>query len=200
MGQGRDGYSRAVAIFKVLLPLAALGILATLFLISRGSRMDAVIPFAEDELNERTTNQQITKPFFSGTTAQGDELVVTADIARPAGPNSPAVATNVDARVSMADGGRIDLTSDRANVFVDKDIVSFDGNVEIETSTGFNLVTDRLDAALDGMSGEAPGDVTGTGPMGQLDAGAMEYGALDGEGSLRMRFTNGVKLVYRPGS
>ena len=84
MGQGRDGYSRAVAIFKVLLPLAALGILATLFLISRGSQMDAVIPFAEDELNERTTNQQITKPFFSGTTAQGDELVVTADIARPA--------------------------------------------------------------------------------------------------------------------
>ena len=98
-----DRYSRMVALLKVLLPLAALALLSTLFLISRGVNIEATIPFADHEIEERMRGQQITAPFFSGTTAQGDEITVTASIARPGGPSSPAVATDLTAVNSMAD-------------------------------------------------------------------------------------------------
>ena len=99
-----DRYSRMVAVLKVALPLLALAILATLFLVSRGGEVDVTIPFAEADLETRTRDQQVTGPFFSGTTAQGDEIVVKADIARPGGPAAPAEATNVQARMKRADG------------------------------------------------------------------------------------------------
>ena len=44
-----DRYSRMVAIFKVLLPLAALAILSTLFLLSRTIDPTTTIPFADQD-------------------------------------------------------------------------------------------------------------------------------------------------------
>ena len=80
-----DRYSRTVAYLKVLLPLTALALLSTLFLISRGIDTEAVIPFAQKDIEERMRGQQLTAPFFSGTTSGGDEIMVTASTARPGG-------------------------------------------------------------------------------------------------------------------
>ena len=57
-----DRYSRMVTFLKVLLPLAALALLSTLFLISRGINTKATIPFAAHEIEERMRGQQITAP------------------------------------------------------------------------------------------------------------------------------------------
>ncbi len=92
-----DGYSRLVAYLKVLLPLTALALMSTVFLLSRGVETDAVIPFAQKDLKDRTSGQQITAPFFSGTTTQGDEIMVTAQSARPGGANGPATAIDLQA-------------------------------------------------------------------------------------------------------
>ena len=124
-----DRYSRMVAFLKVLLPLAALALLSTLFLISRGMNTEATIPFAAHEIEERMRGQQITAPFFSGTTAQGDEIAVTASIARPGGATSPAVATDLVAVIRMADGGRLTLSSQSGDGQIDKDIPSLHGQV-----------------------------------------------------------------------
>ena len=197
-----DFYSRMVAFLKVVLPLIALAILATLFLLSRGVQFDTQIPFAEADLAERTRDQQITGPFFSGTTAAGDEIIVNASIARPGGPNAPAEATDVKARLKAADGGEFDLTADLASVDMKSDIATFSGDVLIVTNTGLEIRTDVLETALSGMSGSTPGTVAARTPFGELDAGQMEFSARKdqetGTDPLHVLFKQGVKLIYDP--
>jgi len=193
-----DRYSRMVAFLKVLLPLAALALLSTLFLISRSMNTEATIPFAAHEIEERMRGQQITAPFFSGTTAQGDEIAVTASIARPGGATSPAVATDLVAVIRMADGGRLTLRSESGEVQIDKDIASFIGKVEITSAVGLVVTTDLLNATISGISADSPGPVQAIGPIGTLNAGTMQLQTKTQSGALHMLFNNGVKLVYDP--
>lgn len=198
IGAAMDLRSRLVALFKVLLPLAALAILSTLFMLSRSVDPTAKIPFAEAEMAERMRDQQVTSPFFSGTTEKGDEIIVTAGLARPGGAGAPADASDLTARIIMADGVRITLTADTGLVAVDRNLATFSGNVEITTTTGLVVLTDLLNAELDGISGNTPGTVTVTGPFGDFTAGQMQISEISDGGPLHMLFKNGVKLVYDP--
>lgn len=193
-----DLYSRMVAFFKVLLPLAALAILATLFLLSRGIDPDTAIPFAEKDIAERLRDQQITAPFFSGTTANGGEIIVTATLARPGDAVSPAAAKDVSARITSADGSRITVDADTAKVDLPSDMATFSGDVRIATSSGFVVHTEELNAALEDMSGNSPGTITGTGPMGEFSAGQMEFSSKNRSGPVHMLFKGGVRLIYQP--
>jgi len=193
-----DTYSRIVAFFKVLLPLAALAILATLFLLSRSVDPTATIPFAQADMEDRMRDQQVTAPFFSGTTPKGEEIIVTAAIARPGGFGAPAEATNVSARLTLADGARITLDADTVRVTPNDDMASFSGDVRIATSTGYVLRTELLNTALSGIRGNAPGTVTGTGPIGDFTAGQMDITSQKAKDSVHLLFKSGVKLIYDP--
>ncbi|PCH73392.1 MAG: hypothetical protein COC12_05015 [Rhodobacteraceae bacterium] len=193
-----DFRSRVVALLKVLLPLTALGLLSTLFLLSRGVDPTATIPFAERDMADRMRDQQITAPFFSGTTDQGDEIIVTASLARPEGDGTPAEATDLNARITMVDGVRMTLTSDTGSVAMDKNIATFAGNVVITSSNGFVVRTQLLNTTLNGMNGDSPGKITGTGPIGDFTAGQMQIREISEGGALHMLFKNGVRLLYDP--
>jgi len=193
-----DLYSRMVALFKVLLPLAALAILSTVFLLSRSVDPTATIPFAEQDMADRMRDQQVTAPFFSGTTSKGDEIMVTASVARPGGPNAPAEATDLDAQITMVDGTRLTLRSDTGSVAVDQDIATFEGHVKITTSTGYVVLTETLHATLSGITANTPGQVDGTGPLGEFTAGNMQIDTKTEGGPVHMLFNNGVKLIYDP--
>ena len=193
-----DFYSRMVALFKVLLPLAALGILATLFLFSRGVELNTAIPFAQNEISDRLRNQQITGPFFSGTMSNGDEITFEATNARPGGAGEPASANNVSARLRTAGGAEMNLLANRASLDTDAELARFFGDVVLTTSTGIEIRTETLDAALDSIAGGAPGEITGTSPFGNITAGEMQFAAKNGDGPLHVLFKSGVKLVYVP--
>ena len=55
-----------------------------------------------------------------------------------------------------------------------------------------------VNTALGGISGHAPGPVTGSGPMGTLTAGGMRFEAKNEGGPVHVLFNNGVKLIYDP--
>ncbi|MBK0325751.1 LPS export ABC transporter periplasmic protein LptC [Rhodobacteraceae bacterium F11138] len=193
-----DPYSRRVAFLKVMLPLAALAILATLFLLSRSQDVSTKIPFAETDLSTRMRDQQVTKPFFSGTTAKGEEIIVTADSARPGGADTPGRAVNLTARIKLTDGRQINLKSDTGTLNPLKDAATFIGNVRIDSTTGLVVLTDTLNAALSGIEADTPGTVTAKGPIGDLTAGKMQITSKNEDGNVHMLFKNGVKLIYVP--
>ena len=193
-----DRYSRSVAILKVLLPLAALALLSTMFLLSRGADIDATIPFADTEIEERLRGQQVTEPVFSGVTPNGDEITFSAGIAGPPSADKPAYAKDLNARIKTVDGVDIRLRADAGNVDVQTDLATFTGNVIIETTSGFRMETDDLTASLTGISADAPGQVRGTGPMGRFTAGGMEMRAQKSGGPVHTLFKGGVKLIYDP--
>ncbi|MFW8593896.1 LPS export ABC transporter periplasmic protein LptC [Cribrihabitans neustonicus] len=193
-----DRHSRAVAYLKVLLPLTALVLLSTLFMVSRGSDIEAVIPFAEKEIEDRLRGQQVTGPYFSGTTSSGDEIMVTASLARPGGAGAPAVAVNLEAEIRMAQGGRIALSSETGAVYPDRDRAEFAGSVTITSADGLTVETETLNTALSGLEAESPGPVRAHGAIGNLTAGNMRIRSKTEGGPVHMLFKDGVKLIYDP--
>ena len=192
-----DPYSRMVNLLKVLLPLAALALLSTVFLISRGENTEAVIPFAQPDIEERLRGQQVTGPYFSGTTTAGDEISVTATVAR-AGADVPLLATDLQAEIRMVAGGQLTLRSDRGTVHPDQNLARFIGNVEITSADGLRIRTDALKTNLSTLQGESPSAIEAEGVLGKLTAGRMEISAVSEGGPVTLLFTNGVKLVYDP--
>lgn len=196
-----DSYSRRVAFLKVALPLAALAILSTVFLLSRSSTPNATIPFSDAEIAERIRDQQITAPRFSGTTERGDQVVISATKAVPGKDGGPGTAQELRGEIKLARGGVITLEAESGWVNLPKDLAEFRGNVTITTDTGYVLVTDRLETAVKRIDATAPSPVSGTGPLGELDAGAMRVMAPDTDPeATHLVFLKGVELLYDPQS
>ena len=197
----RDNFhSTAVAWLKVLLPLAALGILSTLFLVSRTINPDDAIPFAEVDVEDRIREPRVTAPTWAGMTEDGSALTVTAAEARPAGAaGDDANATALRAVLDLPGGGRADLQAATGRLDLAANRLVVEGGVVITTSTGYTLRTAALDAALDRTGLTAPGTIEGDGPGGHLTAGSMELTATgDTPQRYVMVFKNGVRLLYQP--
>ncbi|WP_300056862.1 hypothetical protein [uncultured Roseobacter sp.] len=194
-----DRYSRTVAWLKVVLPLAALGILSTLFLLSRVIDPTEAIPFADTEVQDRLLNQQVTGPYYSGTSADGDQIAFVAEkVTSPNGLTGATQAEDVFVKIDMATGTTINVTSDSALVNVANDLANLTGNVVITTSQGYVMTSQALSARVTVLNLRSPGTVLATTPGGDLVAGAMELSTEESGGPAQLVFTNGVKLVYQP--
>lgn len=194
-----DSYSRMVAWLKVIFPLAALAILSTLFLLSRSVDPEAQIPFADKEIKDRLRDQQVTGPFFSGTTADGDQISFAAEkLITPEGQTGANEALNVQIQMDLASGAQVSLTADSASFDMSQDLADLRGNVQVTTSTGYQLRSDHFHSEMTGVNLISPGPVEGDGPGGRLSAGALRLEAPESGESAQLLFTNGVKLVYTP--
>lgn len=194
-----DSYSRVVSWLKILLPLAALALLSTLFLLSRVIDPTSSIPFANTEIQERLRNQQITGPFFSGSSADGDEISFSAERLTTL-PDEPGrnQAEKITARLESRSGAKISLQSEIAEVDMPADQTRFTGNVIVTTSQGYEVHTEELLARMSRLDVRSPGRISATGPIGDLDAGQMELIKTAPEAAPQLVFTNGVKLLYQP--
>lgn len=192
-----DPYSRLVTFLKVALPLVALAILSTLFLVSSRIEPGDTIPFAEGEIAERIRGEQVTGPLFSGLTDGGDRISFTAEqiVTLESKANS---ARNPTARLDFATGGSVELVADRGDLDIGKDIATMSGDVVIESTTGYVMRSDTLTARLSLIEIVAPGEVRAHGPGGTLTAGTMRIAEQDGVDGVQLIFTKGVKLVYDP--
>ncbi|MCG7623845.1 MULTISPECIES: LPS export ABC transporter periplasmic protein LptC [unclassified Epibacterium] len=193
-----DRYSRTVAYLKVVLPLASLGLLSTLFLISRGVENEPAIPFAQVDIENRLRGQQVTAPFFTGTTDSGHEITIAAAKALPDGDQGTASATDLEAEIKTTEGNSILLLSDSGSIRPDKGTATLTGNVRILTANGTRVETDTLEALLSGIEARSPGAITATGPFGDFSAGAMRIFTQSKNSPVHIEFTDGVKLVYDP--
>ena len=83
MARADNTYSRIVAGMKILLPLVALGLLSTLFLISNTIDPSGPVPTAPIDLEQRAQSLGVTRPSFAGISGRGDEIKMRADVAWP---------------------------------------------------------------------------------------------------------------------
>lgn len=193
-----DRYSRMIALLKVLLPLMALALLSTLFLLSRNIDPMASIPFAETEVNERMRDQQITGPFFSGSTEQGDQISFSAGKIGVADGNGRVTANDVSAQIDLSSGARLVFFADLGEVDIANDTSILSGKVLITTSTGYKINSERLVSAMTSLNIESPNKVIAEGPLGTFSAGSMRLTLSEKTESNQMVFTNAVKLIYDP--
>lgn len=194
-----DRYSKMVLWLKVLLPLMALALLSTLFLLSRKIDPELAIPFADKEIQDRLRDQIVTGPFYYGTTADGDEIAFSADtLTTPPANAGTNRADGVKVVMDLASGAQINLTSDIGLFDIAGNLADLQGNVVITTSAGYRVQSDQMLAQLSSLDVRSPGPVQSDGPPGTLNAGRMVLSADDEGGAAQLVFTNGVKLIYTP--
>lgn len=190
-------HSRVVAALRVALPLAALALMATLFLFSNGPRRGD-LPYAEAEIEALLREPRMTAPEFAGVTSDGTDLRLTAESARSdieRGGTASAARPVFDA--TTADGTAYRAVAAEARLDPARGVLVLSGGVVLTASTGWRVETAAVAAALDRTWAETQGGVAATGPAGRVTAGRMRLTRSD-RGDVLV-FKDGVKLLYAPG-
>ncbi|WP_439137125.1 LPS export ABC transporter periplasmic protein LptC [Roseicyclus sp.] len=192
---GPNRYSTLVSWAKVLLPLTALGLLSTLFLFSRTPNPQDALLFNDVDIGQLGSERLLTEPRFAGILGDGQPVTLTADnaVQRMDDPNRLQM-DRVETDVALKDGQNLHLTADRGAYDATAQIVDLDGAVNAQTTTGFQLISDRIVVALTAMEMTSPGAVMLRGPGMMLEAGAMQLTGPEGQALLH--FTGGVRLLY----
>lgn len=196
-----DRHTRVVGWLKVALPLAALAILSTLFLVARRIDPEAALPYAEVDVEDLAREPRMTAPTYAGTTEDGSALTLSADEARPAAEGQPAQAAGLRLDLATPDGGRTELVAAEARMDDSSRQVVLSGGVMLTTSTGYRLETAEVAAKLDRTGLESRAPVKATGPAGEITAEGMVLSQDNRTpGAYVLVFKGGVRLVYQPGS
>lgn len=192
-------YSTIVSWVKVVLPLLALALLASLFLLSRAPDPDAALPFADIDIEQIAREQRLSRPRFAGTLEDGREFVLVSNTAAPVpgAPNRIQVdgieadleLTGDDHARLIAEAGIIDLSDQSADL---------SGSVRLTTETGYRVESDRITVGMNVLQIDSPEAVTVTGPQFRLTAGAMRMTGPANAATLH--FTGGVRLLYGAGA
>ncbi|MCA8881063.1 MAG: LPS export ABC transporter periplasmic protein LptC [Rhodobacteraceae bacterium] len=200
MASAGGGYTRAVTVAKIVLPLIALAILSALFFLARNSPQGEPLRYVEDDVKDLADRQRLGEPVHQAVTKEGAEITIVAQQLVPDA-KRPRVTHGTDLAAQM-------LTQDDQIYDIDADTGVIDevamestltGDVVILTSDGYRMTTDEMMMRTDLTYLETHAPVHADGPLGTLDAGKMQiYSDPDDETRTRMVFTGGVRLLYLP--
>lgn len=194
-------HSRRVVWLKILLPLAALAILSTLFLVSNAPDPQDTIPYADVDVADLLREPRVTDAAYAGMTKDGAALTLQAGEALPgvAGTANAGLARNLSGLLETPDGVQTRLMAGEARLDQQAQQVHLQGGVRFSLSSGYELSFDRAEIRLDRTRVEARGDVLATGPMGSLTAATLDIAPADSSPPhYLMVFKGGVRLVYQP--
>ncbi|MEL6168922.1 MAG: LPS export ABC transporter periplasmic protein LptC [Pseudomonadota bacterium] len=191
-------YSRIVAWLKVILPLAALGIMSTVFIFARAPDVERAIPYAP--VSETFSgDERVGEPNYMGMTEDGSSITLVARVIRPSATDPDVMeGENLSAELRTQSGSEVDIVSDTGTINQANKRALLAGSVGITTSNGYVVTTERLISHLDETHVETEDTVHATGPIGTLVAGRMILSAANGQGYV-LDFNGGVELVYQPG-
>ena len=197
MARTDDTYTRLVKTLRLALPLGALVILSTVFLVSKRVSLDQPPPFDELRLDQLLSDEHITGPSFATMTEDGSSVRFAADRAQPrGGTEGQYLAEAVRADIETSDGGAMHFEAPIAELDQEaKQLVMGDG-VTILTSTGYRIEAETFTSTLDQTSVASAGEVRATGPIGNWTAGQMEL--LEQDDGYVVVFKDRINLIYDP--
>lgn len=200
MARFDNGYSRAVAVTKVILPLIALGILSTLFLLSRPAPQGEPLAHSDLAVLDLAREQRLGAPSYRGVTETGTQIALQATELRP-DPEDSELITGRDLQAAIETAGGFGyVVRAREGLINERErLTTLRSDVQITTSNGYEIRTDVAEIASNMTALSTPGFVEATGPIGVLTAGRMDMTGdpETGRGGVVV-FKDGVRLVYDP--
>ncbi len=197
--RGDNFHTRLVNWAKIILPLVALGLLSTVFLLSQKADVNNGVPFAEVDLEQRAHDQGATNPSFAGVASGGEQISFRAASVRPDPEDRDLLLADMaTASMRLNGGGVIDIEAQRGQASQSRMTARLEGDVQVITTTGYDIRTEAIITRFDTLFAETPGPISGTGPPGELNAGRMILTSDPETGTAHLQFTDGVKLVYKP--
>jgi len=189
-------YSLFVSWAKIILPMAGIALLSTLFLFARNTDQSS-LPLAE--LEEMARSARLTGPTFSGITDDGTIFTVSAGVAAP-DPADLRVVNIEKIRLLLSDpeGASVEITAARANYDGNTNMVSLLGLTRLVSSVGYSLETRGITADISSGTVTTAGALEAQAPFGEISAGRLTILRDAEAGGQQMVFQNGVQLVYQP--
>ena len=188
-------HSTVVGWLKLLLPLLALILLSTLFLFARKPSEPNAIPFAE--LDRIAQEQRMKAPRFSGMTADGAVITITAEAATPEAADILTIA-QPRLTITMNDGARLSVHAGQGSINGTTQQADLTELARLETSTGYVMETAGVKADLTSGQVTSLGPLEILAPFGRITAGSVTITVPQDGGAQRIDFTAGVKLLYDP--
>jgi len=205
------GYSRSPPlgvsvnqILRLVLPLSALALLSTVFLLSTGVDPQRAVEMSDINVEELTREPRIGEARFAGVTIDATAITIVAHSVRSAGDlrEDGPVLLYLDTprgelefptgRIATFRGaeGRIDQSQDE---------IMLQGAVVLETSDGYIMTMPTLISAIQTTHVQGMGGIAGQAPAGDISADTVELTLSDDEteGYL-LAFKGNVRLIYFP--
>ena len=192
-----DSYSAFVVWVKTLLPIVALSMLSTIFLFSGKVDVTQSIPYAKFNIAEIIREQRITKPYFSGVSNNGTEIILSAAYASSDIQNADILnITELSIVLTPSNAKMVRITAGLGtlNSASQKAVVS--GDVYLTAIPGFWLKTNNLTVDLKESIVTANNVFQGITSLGTINAGKIIVQMVDND--QQIIFTNGVRLIYYP--
>ncbi len=190
-----DLYSTFVTWSKVTLPILALALLSTLFLVSGKVDVTQSLPYANSNVDEIIKDQRISRPFIDSVTDDGTEVTLTAAFAKPDITNPGRFTTeDLQLRLRNPDSRAVRLTAKTG--VVDRHGADLRDGVTIVTSDGFTIKANSLAADFAARTLAARDGISTTLAIGSLTADSMVV--TDGSDQSEIVFQGNVHLVYQP--
>ena len=203
MRLGHAGYSRFITITKVVLPLIAIGLLATVFLFTKDDSLEGGFLFSKTDLETLESGMRIDKPRFFGSNPAGDIYNFVADAMLPDSLTPSLVEVQkISGEIKYQNGTNIQISAGKAGFMLDGRTLELSEGAFIVTSDGFRITTDELLAELDTGALTSSTPISGRSPMGDIQAGSFQVERVeaDGEEKQMIWFGNGVMLSFKPES
>lgn len=192
-------YSKLVVWVKITLPLIAIALLSSIFLLSGAPDPDAALPYAEVDVDQITREQRVSQPRFAGVLGEGQEIVLIADAVTSDGDQTDQIrAQNISGRMELSDDDFMTLEAALANIDMTRQLATLTDGVTLQSSLGYQIVGEQMLLALDIFGLRAPTPIHITGPGLDLTSDTME---MSGEGGQTIvRFNGSVRVLYQPQS
>jgi lipopolysaccharide export system protein LptC len=200
MPAGPGLYSQVVAVLKVGLPLVALGMLASLFLVQTDDRLGGNLVFSAGDIEALGEGLRISNPTFTGTTRSSDAFRFTAALVVPdAAPPTRAWITSLAGELDLADGPVVSVEAATGDLDIPTQRLDLTGDVAIDTSDGYRIRAPKVTLDLRAGSVVAGDAVVSEGPLGRIDSGSLRVApAAESGEARRFSFGGGVRLLYEP--
>lgn len=190
-------YSRVVGTLKWLLPLAALALLAMLFLWSalKPERSGAIsFDFASGGVT-KSGELTMVKPRFFGVDKDQRPFVVTASAATQDGADKDSITLDtLQAEMTMEDGRWLTVMAPEGLFHRTEETLRLEGPVDFYSDDGFEFHAVYADIDLAAGTAESKAPVHGQAPFGDLSAEGLR---IDRSGQI-LHFFDGVRLLIRP--
>ena len=122
-------HSRLVFWFKIILPLCALILLSTLFMVSRSVRPEDAVPYADVDVADLLRQPRLSAPDYAGVTSDGAALSLTAETALLGQPDEPdsGLISGLVGLLETPDGARTNFAAAQAHLDQSGGHVMLDG-------------------------------------------------------------------------
>lgn len=191
-------------LLRVALPLGALALLSTVFLVPRGIDPQLAVDMSQIDVEDLARDPRVGGARFAGMTRDGTAVTISAQTVR----STEDLRDNGPIHLLLdAPDGELQFSSGRKAVFrgqegrIDQaqDEITVQGSVMLETSDGYRVNMAELISAIETTHVQGFGGITGHGPAGDITADSLELTQTDAQsGGYLLAFKGNVRLIYFP--